>query len=71
MTARFILIGRGDAINRQLSAMRTLGWVPSGPKFINSEGGSKSHQHEQHGLTFTDGGASPRTPAVDHQQELL
>jgi hypothetical protein len=65
MTARFILIGRGDAINRQLSAMRTLGWVPSGPKFINSEGGSKSRQHEQHCLTFTDGGASPQAPAVD------
>ena len=65
MTARFILIGRGDAINRQLSALRTLGCGPSGPKIINSEGGSKSRQHEQHCLTFTDGGASPHAPAVD------
>ena len=65
MTARFILIGRGDAISRQLSAMQPLGLVPSGPKIINSEGGPTSRQHEQHCLTFTDGGASPQAPAVD------
>lgn len=62
---RIILIGRGDAIHRQLAAMQSLGMVPSGPKIINNDGGSKSRQHEQHDLTFTDGGASPHVPAVD------
>ena len=46
MTARFILIGRGDAISRQLSAMQPLGLVPSGPKIITREGGSTSRQHD-------------------------
>lgn len=65
MTHVIIIVGRASTISAQLAAIQSLGLVPSGPKIINSEGGSKSHQHEQHGLTFTDGGASPQAPAVD------
>lgn len=65
MTHVIIIVGRASTISAQLAAIQSLGLVPSGPKIINSEGGSKSRQHEQHGLTFTDGGASPQAPAVD------
>ncbi len=65
MTHVIIIVGRASTISAQLAAIQSLGLVPSGPKIINSEGGPTSRQHEQHCLTFTDGGASPQAPAVD------
>lgn len=55
MTHVIIIVGRASTISAQLAAIQSLGLVPSGPKIINSDGGSKSRQHEQHDPTFTGG----------------